>query len=348
MLMGSFPPLFMADVATYYYRKFVGEDASGVALAMTQWLEQSWGEVRNYGLLGIWDLLGHSQEPGKRRLASLAVHLQTLPIQTAGAERLFSSYGAQKTKTRNRLHPHRVHKLSAVRMRVERRHRNERGVGRRRYRIHAPEELPLLVSGPRMRAAAMPRRDSESDFSDDHDALELMEFDEVNRVPGRGGAVEIDVEMVADQITSSSSRAAPAPEGRRHVSYDSGESSGDDAGEDAIVAADAGEWGRRTFGVAEAEASTGEGPQEVHWDGWEVGADFPQCHYSDGSEHRDRYPYPSFNDTNFPQETLTGLRAVKVPLHVVFPSSVRLPTLEEAYPSNAVPAPRGGRAARRM
>eukprot|EP00918_Siedleckia_nematoides_P035868 GHVU01077936.1.p1 GENE.GHVU01077936.1~~GHVU01077936.1.p1 ORF type:complete len:487 (-),score=55.69 GHVU01077936.1:1891-3222(-) len=85
LVPGSFPALFVADIATFYYRKFFGDDATGVALAVTEWLQQSWAEIRNNGLGGIWEVVRHHQDLGRQKLARLAVHVESLPIQAAGA-----------------------------------------------------------------------------------------------------------------------------------------------------------------------------------------------------------------------------------------------------------------------
>eukprot|EP00918_Siedleckia_nematoides_P048666 GHVU01106702.1.p1 GENE.GHVU01106702.1~~GHVU01106702.1.p1 ORF type:complete len:851 (+),score=92.31 GHVU01106702.1:177-2729(+) len=288
LVPGSFPPLFLADIAIYYYRKFFENDASGVALAVTEWLTQSWEEIRTYGSTGIWDLLRHSNEAGKQRLAYLALHLQTLPIQTAGSERLFSDYGAQKSKVRNRLHPHKVHKLTAVRLRVLRRERREATSRGRHYRILSAEELRVTVGGAQTRAAAMPRRRSESEWSDDHDAVQMLEFYDANLVPGRGGrgGAEIDVDMESGLAPVSGSHAAPGHQGPHHTSDDSGAESDDDAGEGAVAAAadDAAAWGQRTFGVPEIDeytnANAAEGVESVSWD---VSAHVARFKFSDGS-----------------------------------------------------------------
>lgn len=49
--------------------------------------------------------------------------------------------------------------------------------------------------------------------------------------------------------------------------------------------------------------------------------------YSDGADHRQCYPYPDNNDTNFPQYKLKGIRAVKFSLEALFPE--RIEALDE-------------------
>eukprot|EP00918_Siedleckia_nematoides_P024137 GHVU01052025.1.p1 GENE.GHVU01052025.1~~GHVU01052025.1.p1 ORF type:complete len:918 (+),score=97.15 GHVU01052025.1:302-3055(+) len=330
-----FPPLFVADVVTYYYRKFFEDDASGVGLAVTEWLQQSWPEISTHGLTGIWDLLTHHHELPKQKLARLALHLRTLPVQSAGAERLFSDYGAQKTKVRNRLDPHRVHKLSAVRTRVLRSSRLHNAARSRRPRLPSPTELPMTVSGPQLRAAVLPRRDSASEAEDEDDALLLQEFYYANAVVPSGNTLANAVVVDGGDDT-----APPPPE----MSDDSDGDSAEDAGDAAIAGAggDGFAWAVDTFGEPDAEdhgeAATRSDQQPVTWD---VAEEVSRMRFSDGSQHRQRFPYPTFNDKNYPQEVVTGLRAMKFPLEAVFPVGLRLPSYAEASPFQTATAQDG-------
>ena len=59
----------------------------------------------------------------------------------------------------------------------------------------------------------------------------------------------------------------------------------------------------------------------------EIAKDFSSLKYSDGLEHRGRYPYPNSNDTTYPQEKLKGSRNIKLKLSELFPEEFKLPSL---------------------
>ena len=49
-----------------------------------------------------------------------------------------------------------------------------------------------------------------------------------------------------------------------------------------------------------------------------------QMKHSDGAKYCQSRPYPDYNDPNFPQERLTGVRSIKFGFESLFPTSIEV------------------------
>lgn len=80
----------------------------------------------------IWRDLDTQAMTGRNMLVKTAVHLLSIVPNSAGAERAFSQMGLIHTRSRNRLHVQKVHKMVMVRMNLKRAHEDQLDQRRKR------------------------------------------------------------------------------------------------------------------------------------------------------------------------------------------------------------------------
>jgi len=68
----------------------------------------------------IWSRIDRGVNHGRNGLVKLAVHIFSVVANSAGCERVFSSFGITHTKLRNKLTPEKVHKSAVVGMEIKR------------------------------------------------------------------------------------------------------------------------------------------------------------------------------------------------------------------------------------
>eukprot|EP00918_Siedleckia_nematoides_P065076 GHVU01141478.1.p1 GENE.GHVU01141478.1~~GHVU01141478.1.p1 ORF type:complete len:741 (-),score=98.90 GHVU01141478.1:997-3219(-) len=335
----TFPVLFLADVVLFYYIKWFGDDTDGLAAAVGRWVLQTMPEIGKYKLTStFWDLMLLHHDAGTRKLARMAVHVSGLPIQTANCERLFSDYGRQKSKARHRLDPAKVHKLTSVRMRVLKRVAK---MGAKGDRIRSPLELPLKLSGPQLRASAVARRPVTDDRDDeDEETLMLLSTALPDVIPPGGVVLGSQFEHLGAQRTrgltaGEVATAIDVADGGEEVesAVSSGDESDESDWEDAPEGRRRRTWYQRCFGDDEPggheqDAEQPSGPLFVSWD---VATEVAAARYDDGARFRRDHPYPDVEDKRYPQECVTGLRAMKLPLQYLFPQSLQLPSMKQIY-----------------
>jgi hypothetical protein len=90
---------------TYYYLAFFKRNPLNILLELTDWIEENYpfdGETFsnfNGDVIKYWKFVNQ----GSKELSSLALHIFAICINSASAERLFSSMGFFHNKRRNRL-----------------------------------------------------------------------------------------------------------------------------------------------------------------------------------------------------------------------------------------------------
>jgi hypothetical protein len=95
---------------------------SRVALAISS--ELTWRQNQSVDVTAIWKRMDSGPElTGRGGFAKLAIRILSIVPNSAGPERIFSTYGITHTKHRNRLNPQKVHKSTTVRMDCKESHR---------------------------------------------------------------------------------------------------------------------------------------------------------------------------------------------------------------------------------
>ncbi|KDR69467.1 hypothetical protein GALMADRAFT_104095 [Galerina marginata CBS 339.88] len=79
----------------------------------------------------IWSRLDRDVDHGRNAIVELAIRISSVIANSAGCERVFSSFGVTHTKRRNKLDPKKVHNMAVVGMQIKREDR-ELGLARDR------------------------------------------------------------------------------------------------------------------------------------------------------------------------------------------------------------------------
>lgn len=72
----------------------------------------------------IWARVDSGEVEGRNGLVKLAIHIFTVVANSAGCERVFSSFGISHSKLRNKIDSKRGHKMTVVRMQLKREDRD--------------------------------------------------------------------------------------------------------------------------------------------------------------------------------------------------------------------------------
>eukprot|EP00918_Siedleckia_nematoides_P040587 GHVU01088101.1.p1 GENE.GHVU01088101.1~~GHVU01088101.1.p1 ORF type:complete len:527 (+),score=97.63 GHVU01088101.1:646-2226(+) len=300
---GCFPLLFVVDVMAFYYKIFFDNDTAGLAMTGMRWLDHALTEAENYAMdRNLWTLLREHDDAGVRKLARLGQFVTSIPVQSATCERLFSEYGQDITKARNRLSPHKAHKLSVVRRATREVHRKQEAVGaaKRRLRILMPTELPFRHQGGGGPALS----------SVGSDELQLLDCYDDAVVPTREEGDEV-VECEAEGADETTAEALL----RR---FD-------------LMPEDATQHEQQPHQQLEQEQEPQEEqqqrPQLLRQPAgfvrrWNISSELAACRHDDGSDFRARYPLPAADDNMYPQQLLHGVRNLKFRLEWLFPADI--------------------------
>eukprot|EP00918_Siedleckia_nematoides_P057127 GHVU01124615.1.p1 GENE.GHVU01124615.1~~GHVU01124615.1.p1 ORF type:complete len:836 (-),score=89.16 GHVU01124615.1:4-2511(-) len=290
--------LLMVQFAIYYWKKFVSNDHQGLAQAVTAWHDGSIAEVAAFEHQVLWKLLMHHTDTGIQKLAKLAQHIRTLPVQTASCERLFSQFGLTVTSRRNRISSVKVHYCAAVKADVKA--LDEAGGKRRqkRPRIMGVDEYEIRDRG---------RGHHSDESADEVSLLDAAEGEypiggRVCRPTASGGQTGDRRGDVEDDSPDDERNARPLLE---------------------LLAA-------MPDSDTEDESAEALAPSTpVPLPPPSIAEEIQRYTHSTGEQYRREHPLPDYNDKYYPQLVLKGVRAWKIPLKEVFPLTAPTPEWED-------------------
>eukprot|EP00918_Siedleckia_nematoides_P101535 GHVU01221792.1.p1 GENE.GHVU01221792.1~~GHVU01221792.1.p1 ORF type:complete len:874 (+),score=92.83 GHVU01221792.1:158-2779(+) len=297
----------------FYYKKFVGDDYTGIEGAFTKWYDGVVDEAELISPESLWQVISRGSDPGAQKLARLALKILSFPVQSASVERLFSDFGQILTKTRNRLGAAKVHHLANIKADMRGRQQpHVDAAGTLRKRLVNPAELPRAADTLELRHG----RRGDCDSSRDTESVQYDEFDVGEAIPqaavddDTGDEDECGVGRGPNGVLGVQRGLEVSVGGELLVGDGAGESDDDEADED---------------GAADGSVIS-------------LAREVIEYSHDTGEQHRSSYPYPEVNVKNFPQDKPTrGLRVRKFPLLSLFP--VDNPVLDMLLQVDMDPAP---------
>ena len=115
--------MYMTNFCQLYYKKYIGDDTSGLIKELVDWYHGDVTESVSYveqvverqmSYTEFW----HIMRTSLPKLSTLAMKILYFVVQTATCERLFSAFGNFITKQRNRMHSKTTHYLTQVKRSV--------------------------------------------------------------------------------------------------------------------------------------------------------------------------------------------------------------------------------------
>eukprot|EP00918_Siedleckia_nematoides_P022658 GHVU01048796.1.p1 GENE.GHVU01048796.1~~GHVU01048796.1.p1 ORF type:complete len:815 (+),score=112.47 GHVU01048796.1:107-2551(+) len=284
----------MAYFVVGYYKKFIGDDTSGLDSGALRWVK---GEVKQEAFCSpdcLWSLLRDGDDPGLQKLATIAEFVGSLPATTADVERLFSEFSYIHNKQRNRLGPAKVHYLSQVKRQIKKQQWDKETRKRKnRRRILQPVER-ARVAQPGQVSARIP-------IVAEHVSEDEAAVAECQPVPNGYGVVE--VQGLEPHRQESSGEAM-------QVVVELMEENEDEA------------WPQEPQAEPQANLSTEE-----------IAAEVASATHSTGEDFRWDNPFPrnGANDKNYPQQPrrFPGSRGWRIRLGELFRQGRDLPSLPE-------------------
>ncbi|KAL0071845.1 hypothetical protein AAF712_000767 [Marasmius tenuissimus] len=133
------------------YREYSSRSGifSDMAMGLEFHKQESDRKGKPLNLVEIWEMV-HGNSSGQQKLVQLAIHILLIVPNSAATESTFSTFGCIQTKTRNKLHPQKVHKTTVVKTDCLRSHQAANLVPVRKKRqfgkvVEAEEDVPSEV-----------------------------------------------------------------------------------------------------------------------------------------------------------------------------------------------------------
>eukprot|EP00918_Siedleckia_nematoides_P039958 GHVU01086808.1.p1 GENE.GHVU01086808.1~~GHVU01086808.1.p1 ORF type:complete len:367 (-),score=70.10 GHVU01086808.1:256-1356(-) len=294
----------MAYFVVAYFIKYISDDCEGLDAAAMRWIRGDIAQERFCTPGVLWSLLRESDDPGLRKLATLAEFVGSLPVTTADCERLFSEFSYIQSKTRNRLAPGKVYRLSQVKRHIKKQHWDKTvRKNKKKRRVLEPAERPRATDSP----VSLPRRGNIVDQMSDEDEATF----EREGLPAEGAGMmeqQLQEQVEPQQEHEQGHRSAPQP---------------------VLSAGNAMQVYVEMIEDEEEGQQQEEPRRNLTTD--QIAAEVASMKHSTGEQFRADHPFPAddFNDTNYPQQPrqFPGLRGWKIRLGELFRQGRNLPQL---------------------